>query len=266
MKTHTKRIAAGIVAVLLILAMLLAADAIYGDPVSRAWANSRAIAYAETLYPGQTFTVESEDSGSFWTYGTWVQSEQSQDTRFDVTTKFWLFTSDEGGMDGLSRHEQMVERRWNTAYRMGEEAAAAVEEVLQKELPQYQFAGNYGAEQRSCYIQLGYTEDSSVMPQEYAELLPLDAPFDKSLLQKIPTKLSVTGVWPTTPTQADVDTVLAQVKQVMEANGYRFAWYNITLTDATAPDYQTGLERLAESGDVAAADIPAAVATPETAG
>lgn len=34
MKTHTKRIAAGIVAVLLILAMLLAADAIYGDPVS----------------------------------------------------------------------------------------------------------------------------------------------------------------------------------------------------------------------------------------
>src|SRR5699024_3722091 len=110
MKTHTKRIAAGIVAVLLILAMLLAADAIYGDPVSRAWANSRAIAYAEKLYPGQTFTVESEDSGSFWTYGTWVQSEQSQDTRFDVTTKFWLFTSDEGGMDGLSRHEQMVER------------------------------------------------------------------------------------------------------------------------------------------------------------
>ena len=129
--------------------------------------------------------------------------------------------------------------RWwsaaGTPHTHGEEAAAAVEEVLQKELPQYQFAGNYGAEQRSCYIQLGYTEDSSVMPQEYAELLPLDAPFDKSLLQKIPTKLSVTGVWPTTPTQADVDTVLAQVKQVMEANGYRFAWYNITLTDATAP-------------------------------
>ena len=46
MKTHTKRIAAGIVAVLLILAMLLAADAIYGDPVSRAWANSRDIAYS----------------------------------------------------------------------------------------------------------------------------------------------------------------------------------------------------------------------------
>lgn len=255
MKTHTKRIAAGIVAVLLILAMLLAADAIYGDPVSRAWANSRAIAYAEKLYPGQTFTVESEDSGSFWTYCTWVQSEQSQDTRFDVTTKFWLFTSDEGGMEGLSRHEQMVERRWNTAYRMGEEAAAAVEEVLQKELPQYQFAGTYGAEQRSCDIQLGYTEDSSVMPQEYAELLPLDAPFDKSLLQEIPTKLSVTGIWPTTPTQADVDTVLADLKRVLTAAGYDFAYYSLTLTDATAPSYEEGLDRLAESGVVAADSI-----------
>lgn len=255
MKTHTKRIAAGIVAVLLILAMLLAADAIYGDPVSRAWANSRAIAYAEKLYPGQTFTVEREDSGSFWTYCTWVQSEQSQDTRFDVTTKFWLFTSDEGGMEGLSRHEQMVERRWNTAYRMGEEAAAAVEEVLQKELPQYQFAGNYGAEQRSCDIQLGYTEDSSVMPQEYAELLPLDAPFDKSLLQEIPTKLSVTGLWPTTPTQADVDTVLADLKRVLTAAGYDFAYYSLTLTDATAPSYEEGLDRLAESGVVAADTI-----------
>lgn len=255
MKTHTKRIAAGIVAVLLILAMLLAADAIYGDPVSRAWANSRAIAYAEKLYPGQTFTVEREDSGSFWTYGTWVQSEQSQDTRFDVTTKFWLFTSDEGGMEGLSRHEQMVERRWNTAYRMGEEAAAAVEEVLQKELPQYQFAGTYGAEQRSCDIQLGYTEDSSVIPQEYAELLPLDAPFDKSLLQEIPTKLSVTGLWPTTPTQADVDTVLADLKKVLTAAGYDFAYYDLTLTDATAPSYEEGLDRLAESGVVAADSI-----------
>ena len=258
MKTHTKRIAAGIVAVLLILAMLLAADAIYGDPVSRAWANSRAIAYAEKLYPGQTFTVESEDSGSFWTYGTWVQSEQSQDTRFDVTTKFWLFTSDEGGMDGLSRHEQMVERRWNTAYRMGEEAAAAVEEVLQKELPQYQFAGTYGAEQRSCDIQLGYTEDSSVMPQEYADLLPLDASFDKSLLQKIPTKLSITGVWPTTPTQADVDTVLADLKRVLTDAGYDFAYYSLTLTDATAPSYEEGMDRLAESGVVAADSISAA--------
>ena len=258
MKKQTKRIAAGVVAVLLILALLLAADGIYGDPISRAWANARAVAYAEKLYPGQTFTVESQDSGSYWTYGTWVQSEQSQDTRFDVTTTFWLFTSDEGGMDGLSRHEQMVERRWNTAYRMGEEAAAAVEEVLQKELPQYQFSGNYGAEQRSCYIQLGYTEDSSVMPQEYAELLPLDAPFDKSLLQKIPTKLSITGVWPTTPTQADVNTVLADLKRVLTGAGYDFAYYSLTLTDATAPSYEEGLDHLAESGVVAADSISAA--------
>ena len=93
------------------------------------------------------------------------------------------------------------------------------------------------------------------MPQEYAELLPLDAPFDKSLLQEIPTKLSVTGVWPTTPTQADVDTVLADLKKVLTAAGYDFAYYSLTLTDATAPSYEEGLDRLAESGVVAADNI-----------
>ena len=45
---------------------------------------------------------------------------------------------------------------------------------------------------------------------------------------------------------------------MLTAAGYDFAYYSLTLTDATAPDYQAGLERLAESGDVAAADIPAA--------
>ena len=265
MKTHTKRIAAGIAAVLLILAMLLAADAVYGDPISRAWANARAIAYAEKLYPDQTFTVESEYSGSLWTYGTCVQSEQSQDTRFDVTTRFWLFTDDSDGPDGESRHEKMVEHRYNTVYRMGEEASAQVDAILAEELPQYAFAAQYSSSepQHSSFIQLGYTQEGEMLPQEYVDLLPLDAPFDKSLLQKIPTRLSITGVWPTTPTRVDVDTVLADLKRVLTAAGYDFAWYSLTLTDATAPDYQTGLDRLAESGDVAAADIPAA--TPETA-
>ena len=95
------------------------------------------------------------------------------------------------------------------------------------------------------------------MPQEYADLLPLDAPFDKSLLQKIPTKLSIMGVWPTTPTQADVDTVLAELKRVLTGAGYDFAYYSLTLTDATAPSYEEGLDRLAESGTVAADSIPA---------
>ena len=263
-----KRIAAGVAGGVLVLGLLLAADAAYGDPLSRAWAESRAVQYAENLYPGQTFIVTASYDGSRFEYGALVQSEQSPDTRFEVRTSFWLFTTDDGGEDDPSSHEWLVEQRWNTAYRMGTEAAAQVDAILAEELPQYEFAANYGGgePQRSSFVSLGYDPDEGAVPGNYAEYLPMDAAFSKDILQNVPARLMLQCAWPTTPTQADVDTVLAQVKQVMEANGYRFAWYNITLTDATAPDYQTGLERLAESGDVAAADIPAAVATPETAG
>ena len=262
-----KRIAAGVAGGVLVLGLLLAADAVYGDPLSRAWAESRAVQYAESLYPGQTFIVTESYDGSRFEYGTLVQSEQSPDTRFEVRTSFWLFTTDDSGEDDPSSHEWLVEQRWNTAYRMGTEAAAQVDDILAEELPQYEFAANYGGEepQRSSFISIGYTPETGAVPGNYAEYLPLDASFSKDLLQDVPTRLMLQCTWPTTPTQADVDTVLAQVKQVMEANGYRFAWYDVTLTDATAPDYQTRLENLAESGDVAAEDIPAA-ATPESSG
>ena len=252
-----KRIAAGVAGGALVLCLLLAADATYGDPLSRAWANARAVQYAEDLYPGQTFLVAESYNGSGFAYGTLVQSEQSPDTRFDVRTSFWLFTTDDGGEDDPSSHEQLVEQRWNTAYRMGTEAAAQVDAILAEQLPQYEFAAHYGSSepQRSSFVSLGYDPDEGAVPGNYAAYLPLDAAFSKDLLQEVPARLMLQCTWPATPTQADVDEVLAQVKQVMEANGYPFAWYNVTLTDATAPDYQAGLERLAESGDVAAANI-----------
>lgn len=260
-----KRIAAGVAGGVLVLGLLLAADAVYGDPLSRAWAESRAVQYAESLYPGQTFTAVESGGGAGFRYYTWVQSDQSPDTRFDVDTSFWFFTTDDGGGD-VPRHEQLVEQRWNTAYRMGTEAAVQVDAILTEELPQYEFAANYGSQEslKSSFVSLGYDPDEGAIPGNYAEYLPLDAAFSKDILQNVPACLMLQCTWPTAPTQSDVDEVLTQVKQVMETNGYRFAWYDVTLTDATAPDYHTGLESLAESGDVAAADIPAA--SPETAG
>ena len=263
-----RRIAAGVAGGALVLGLLLAADAAYGDPLSRAWAESRAVQYAEDLYPGQTFIVTASYDGSRFEYGAFVQSEQSPDTRFEVRTSFWLFTTDDGGEDDPSSHEWLVEQRWNTAYRMGTEAAAQVDAILAEELPQYEFAANYGSgePQHSSFISLGYDPDEGAVPGNYAEYLPLDAAFSKDILQNVPARLMLQCAWPTTPTQADVDTVLADLKRVLTAAGYDFAYYDLTLTDATAPSYEEGLERLAESGDVAAADIPAAVATPETAG
>ena len=264
-----KRIAAGIAGGALVLGLLLTADAIYGDPLSPVWAEHCAVKYAESLYPGQTFRVLQSGTGSLFGCLTFVQSEQSEDTWFDVQTDFWFRTTDERFEGEPPRHEFYVESGMNTCMRLGREASEEVDAVLERELPQYQFVISTGDSERGSFVDICYSPDEAEAKQlakQFPELVPLDTPFSKEILAKVPSYLSVTGTWPTTPTQADVDEVLAQVKQVMEQNGYRFAWYNITLTDATAPDYEAGLDLLAESGDVAAADIPAAVATPETAG
>ena len=183
-----KRIAAGVAGGVLVLGLLLAADAAYGDPLSRAWAESRAVQYAEELYPGQTFIVTASYDGSRFEYGAFVQSEQSPDTRFEVRTLFWLFTTDDGGEDDPSSHEWLVEQRWNTAYRMGTEAAAQVDAILAEELPQYEFAANYGSQEplQSSFISLGYDPDEGAVPGNYAEYLPLDAAFSKDILQNVP--------------------------------------------------------------------------------
>ena len=60
MKTKTKktkpmRRLALTTALLLILTLLLAFDALNGDPLSQQWAIYRAIRYAEKLYPEETF-------------------------------------------------------------------------------------------------------------------------------------------------------------------------------------------------------------------
>ena len=54
-RTTTMRRFALTAALLLILALLLAFDAINGDPLSQQWAIYRAIRYAEKLYPEETF-------------------------------------------------------------------------------------------------------------------------------------------------------------------------------------------------------------------
>ena len=115
-----KRIAAGVAGGVLVLGLLLAADAVYGDPLSRAWAESRAVQYAESLYPGQTFIVTESYDGSRFEYGTLVQSEQSPDTRFEVRNSFWAaLPQTTAARMTPGSHEWLVEQRWNTAYRHG---------------------------------------------------------------------------------------------------------------------------------------------------
>lgn len=253
-----RRIAAAAAACGLMVILLLAADGWAGDPLSRAWADSRAVQYAQSLYPGQTFTVTESSGGSLFRYTTWVQSEQSPDTRFDVDTRFWLFTSDRQ-QDSEPRHQSLVEQRWNTAIRMGKEAAVQVDAILTRDLSQYTFAPAF---ENCSQVDVGFEGGGQMVPANYVADLPLDGEFTQDILQKVPCRLMLQCIWPSAPSQADLQQVLAQVKQVMESNGYPFAWYNITLVDGTAQDHQTSMDNLVESGSVAAGEIPAAAGQP----
>ena len=88
---------------MLILALLLAFDAINGDPLSQQWAIYRAIRYAEKLYPEETFHWDQRTAadGQFFHYVVYVQSDQSRDTNFAVQTRFWLLTK--SGVRSLSQ-------------------------------------------------------------------------------------------------------------------------------------------------------------------
>lgn len=225
MKTKTKKRLAGAAGILIILCLLLAVDAITGDPLSRAWAEWRALHRAGTLYPEQEFYVASSYSGQFFSYGVTVQSTTSTDTRFDVTTDFWLFTEDRAG--------EQVENRWNTCYRMGQEGAEQIAGILAKDAPELNLAGVYGAEMCTVELDLAWEPDGEgsgrSVPGNYPENFPLDAPFEAALLQTVPSRLCLQVNWTGTPTQENLDTVLHTLKQVLEANGLPVTYYDVHL-------------------------------------
>lgn len=188
-KTKTMRRLALAAALLLILALLLAFDAINGDPLSQQWAIHRAIRYAEKLYPEETFHWDQRTAadGQFFHYVVYVQSDQSRDTNFAVQTRFWLLTDDEiRGMELEPTHTFYVDHRWNTCYRLGNEAAQQAAAYLTVQAPELQFASAYGAQGNIVDINLCYTEQDGVTPADYVDDLPLDAAFDKTLLQRCP--------------------------------------------------------------------------------
>lgn len=252
MKTKTKKRLAGAAGILIILCLLLAVDAITGDPLSCAWADWRAVQRAERLYPGQEFSVISGYSGQFFQYGAEVQSATSPDTRFDVVTRFWLFTDDRAG--------ERVENRWNTCYRMGEEGADEIAKILAREAPELELAGVYGGEMRTVELDLAWEPDGEgsgrSVPGNYPENFPLDAPFEASLLQTVPSRICMQVLWNGAPTQQDLDGVLHTVKQVLEANGLPVSYYDVTLVPRDGYDsHEQLLAMVLASGPVAANDI-----------
>lgn len=252
MKTKTKKRLAGAAGILIILCLLLAVDAVTGDPLSRAWAEWRALHRAETLYPGQEFYVTSSYSGQFFSYGATVQSATSPDIRFDVTTRFWLFTEDYA--------QEQVENRWRTCYRMGTEGADEIAKILAQDAPELELAGVYGAEMRTVELDLAWEPDGEgtgrSIPGNYVENFPLDAPFGPSLLQKVPSRICLQVLWNGTPTQEDLDSVLHTLKTVLEQNNLPVTYYDVALVPMDGYNsHEELLDMVVESGTMAAADL-----------
>lgn len=256
-KTKTLRNLAWTAALLLILALLLAFDAINGDPLSQLWAVHRAIRYAEKLYPGQTFHWDERTAvdGQFFNYMVYVQSDQSGDTNFAVQTQFWLLTTDEG-IQTEPTHTFYVDHRWHTAYRMGAEASQQAAAYLTAQAPELHFASAYGAKGNTVEIDLCYTEQDGMAPARYVDDLPLDAAFDKALLQKVPSRLCAQVFWDSKPTDAAMQQVLHTIKQVMESNDMPITYYDITLVpNADYADHSAFLADVLESGLTPANEI-----------
>lgn len=238
-----KRILAGILGVLLLLTPIVLLDSMIGEPFSKFNAAHRAEAYAESLYPGQDFYVTGVVSSRPFSFRAEVQSHTSRDTRFGVTTTFYLHTSD-GTEEGAGDHELLVESGWNTLFRMSGEAAELAEAVIRLKLPELELIPLYGVDQNRVFVELCYAEDikPTARAEPYRELIEIDAQFDPSLLKKIPAHFSAVVKWDGKPTDAEAAMVLAQIKAVLEENGLPMSHYSLTLADGSDdPDVSTGV-------------------------
>lgn len=252
--TKTGRILAAVGGALIVLVLLLAADVVNGDLLSRAWSRHAAVTYAQKLYPGQTFTVTNGYYGGWFRYVNEVQSDQSVDTSFEVMTRFWFSTNDVGS-DGAAVHEFTVEERRNTRARLEDEAKrrfAAIDAV--------QNGGWYA----DCFWMLlcsppQQTADGLRCP--VAELpagkdrLPLDAPLTAGLLQELDALLQVFYIWPgeELPTAAEQAEALRTIKTLAESEGLPARYYRLIFV---APVNEVGMhDILLELPDTPAEEI-----------
>lgn len=232
-----KRILAGLLGAGIILALLFFWEFWgSGDPLSVWIGGRRAVAYAAKCYPGQTFTVMTDvrPEGRIWETNIWVQSETSSDTYFGVTTRWWLFTESWQA----APHERMVEGRENTRGRLELEAGESIAALLAEQLPDLTFRwANYRGTD-AVAVQLCRQPDGSIDTSPYLSSLPLDAPFTPNLLQSVPSGLRIQILWPTLPTEEDMETTLHRLKTVLEQSGFPITYYSVELIPDLSEDFE----------------------------
>lgn len=223
-----KRVLAGILGSVLVMSLLIAVLGLSGDPLSEEQAKRRAVVYAEGIYPGQTFTAQDVTRDRPFSYRVEVQSVDSEDTRFSVTTDFWVRTSDEDSCGNVD-HVILVEEKWNTRYRLGKTAAKRAAAIFAVELPEIRFNPLYGVDQDTAFVDLCCMEEEW---ERYKGELTIDMPFDEVLLEKMPSSLSAVVLKEEEPTDEELEEVLVRIRTAMEKYGMMFDFYEITLIRA----------------------------------
>lgn len=240
-----KRILAGALGGALVLGLLAVSLGLSGDPLSEKQAERRAIAYAERIYPGQTFTVKDITRDRPFSYRAEVQSIDSEDTRFSVTTDFWVHTSDVDS-HGNADHVLLVEEKWNTRYRLGKTAAKRAAAIFEVELPEIRFNPLYGVDQDTAFVDLCCREEEW---ERYKGKLTIDMPFDAALLNEMPACLTAVILKDEQSTDEELEEALVRIRTAMEKHGMMFDFYDITLIRAD------GEGEVLNSGMIAAEEI-----------
>ena len=153
MKKRLLKISALVVAVILIVGVALFANALVGNPISKAVATNTAEKHLEEAYADRDFELE-RVSYSFKDgyYHAYLYSPSSIDSEFTLVINMW-------GRLQYDTYEDRVLSGWNTADRIGRDYRAAVDKVLDSQAFPYNEHIGYG--------------DFEFYPKEYLEEFPV---------------------------------------------------------------------------------------------
>ncbi|MDK2813224.1 MAG: hypothetical protein PWQ08_479 [Clostridiales bacterium] len=214
-KTKAGRVAAAVLAVLIVAGLWLGVSSVTGNPVMELIAKIRASQYLKEAFPQYSFTVEEvkQDWKGTFDYNVYVWDEQTLDVHFFVTVPFC------GGIsDG---YERAVGENINTQQRLSDDLTQLAQDALQQEAA--------GLMIKKCEATYGYdVTGAETFPSiPFSTSFTTDMPFDKDQIH-LPTLLDVT-IGTETPDEEELARVLLQLKQAMDAQGVKIDYYTVML-------------------------------------
>lgn len=213
MKKKILKIAALVLALVLIVGVCVFANSLVGNPISQMLATKTAEKYLEENHPGKDYVLEGVTFNfKFICYNAHFSSPSSPDSSFSLML----------GMDGniiQDYYENNVLTGWNTARRLGNEYRAAVGKVLDNPAFPYQLDIGYGDLE---FISEEY-KDAPEVP-DYALItndLELDGIYDMNELGAKAGKLTV-YIWDDTVTVERLAEIMLDIKKMLDDAGVRF--------------------------------------------